>query len=1133
MQTEAFSQNDRFLNLFWELATADPEVHKPAAVTLIRSVNECQKKYEREQASVAATERCCPELSYSLKRCIGGLGNTNRPGFFMALAQALITFPAISLSQVGSDILAHFNLKDAHSGSEAQQFRLGRLFGFLALAQSDRLRTLLQNAKEGAAMMNVLVTFITSVVEDGLKMPELSIEVINTLIAVIPKKSFEQSLKEKLIALTNVDKMRYTPELLSLLLSLLRTYSINLPDFCQFLHPQSIVDEINLKEIAPILEICQAPYIPLVWDSLFQIAEDSTNPDAIVSIWNILIDPLFASLYYDKVYLAFMLLKQVLPRVQNEQLQLLFTDRFVQAVTVNLKKGTNASPLLGTVKHIVFILIKRCQLEPAAGHTLLLLLKRKDPNLSQLNSEVARALTHAFKAVQAQKSGANSVTHSIVQGIIQKFQAAGVAKSESNGEDTKSSKMETERRTLIAQLFGLYVSPQASAADSSLILQFFYYYSHHNPHAWKPETTTPSKSPKHNKGGKQKEQPPVPTAETKFYMRPLNVPLEPSTQDVITGKYRELMYMHPQPKARVKQYESWESVYALTQSLKSQSASASTPSGKSGKSSKASSPKGKTNTNEASSTATPVAKRDREDVLASLEKLIGSLATMGESKPVLESVRRLATFLYLLAGFEKKDVINKIVEDYSAVVESALKDDKHMVGLVEFAFNVYNNPGLLFYFTLVNLVHDLFGHLSIKINEKEVDTFFEILREENENAMIEEEEQEAENEAMRAVSAGNALGLKEFEDSDENDEIDDSESHDDEDIDSDEISDSDEEGAAAEQESGEESNSIDDEESDDSDDDESEDEDSDSEEDSESDDSENETDSESIGMQVEPKHKPSSSSEESETSGLADGDDMDFDDEQMFALDQALVEIVRKEQDRVQARKDKLKAEREEKRIRVETLTHLINGMGEVITKRRNPQLFRLVLSLFSIAFDPSHLCQGPCEAILTKLYASSDYPVLSESDRAYCRTVISGLLKETESKLSQQEKKSLHAYNAHHARQVTAALLIRYITCALTSSPLKKYLIHQFNTIPVETLKADCGELHEHIESVRKLLRGQKWLNSHKQRLETGRLPSKPNFNRKQAKKGKQPAPKPAAKNKKGGKGEKQGKKKGGKADQ
>jgi hypothetical protein len=71
----------------------------------------------------------------------------------------------------------------------------------------------------------------------------------------------------------------------------------------------------------------------------------------------------------------------------------------------------------------------------------------------------------------------------------------------------------------------------------------------------------------------------------------------------------------------------------------------------------------------------------------------------------------------------------------------------------------------------------------------------------------------------------------------------------------------------------------------------------------------------------------------------------------------------------------------------------------------------------------------------------ASDYPVLSESDKAYCLTVISGLLRETEAKLAPQQKKSLQAYNAHHARQVTAALLVRYVTCALVSSPLKKYV--------------------------------------------------------------------------------------------
>jgi hypothetical protein len=33
--------------------------------------------------------------------------------------------------------------------------------------------------------------------------------------------------------------------------------------------------------------------------------------------------------------------------------------------------------------------------------------------------------------------------------------------------------------------------------------------------------------------------------------------------------------------------------------------------------------------------------------------------------------------------------------------------------------------------------------------------------------------------------------------------------------------------------------------------------------------------------------------------------------------------------------------------------------------------------------------------------------------------------------------------------------------------------LIHQFNTIPEDALKAECGELHSHLENVRKLLRG------------------------------------------------------------
>jgi hypothetical protein len=111
---EAFSQNDRFLNLFWDLATADPEVHKPAAITLIRSINECQKKYERADESTTkqqASEReaCCPELSYALKRWIGGLGNTNRPGFFLALTQVFLEIEVVFCLFSGVDyVSSHF-----------------------------------------------------------------------------------------------------------------------------------------------------------------------------------------------------------------------------------------------------------------------------------------------------------------------------------------------------------------------------------------------------------------------------------------------------------------------------------------------------------------------------------------------------------------------------------------------------------------------------------------------------------------------------------------------------------------------------------------------------------------------------------------------------------------------------------------------------------------------------------------------------------------------------------------------------------------------------------------------------------------------------------------------------------------
>lgn len=79
---ETYSQNVAFLQIFVDLANPDPVIHKKAAVTLIRSVDICQKKHEQD-----GKKDYCSELTYSLQRCVDGLKKTTRPGFFVALGQ--------------------------------------------------------------------------------------------------------------------------------------------------------------------------------------------------------------------------------------------------------------------------------------------------------------------------------------------------------------------------------------------------------------------------------------------------------------------------------------------------------------------------------------------------------------------------------------------------------------------------------------------------------------------------------------------------------------------------------------------------------------------------------------------------------------------------------------------------------------------------------------------------------------------------------------------------------------------------------------------------------------------------------------------------------------------------------------
>lgn len=77
--------NQKFLRIFWDLS-ANTKSQIKAAATLVRSLDFCQDKFEKENNGTGY----CPELAYSLKRVIGGTGastHNSRVGFSIALAE--------------------------------------------------------------------------------------------------------------------------------------------------------------------------------------------------------------------------------------------------------------------------------------------------------------------------------------------------------------------------------------------------------------------------------------------------------------------------------------------------------------------------------------------------------------------------------------------------------------------------------------------------------------------------------------------------------------------------------------------------------------------------------------------------------------------------------------------------------------------------------------------------------------------------------------------------------------------------------------------------------------------------------------------------------------------------------------
>jgi hypothetical protein len=95
---------DRFMNVFWDLASLDPSARNDAAVRLCKYLGSIQRALVNsgQLTLTSPTSQVgrhdpdaptFPELSYALKRLIRGLASTRdaaRPGFALALSEVRV-----------------------------------------------------------------------------------------------------------------------------------------------------------------------------------------------------------------------------------------------------------------------------------------------------------------------------------------------------------------------------------------------------------------------------------------------------------------------------------------------------------------------------------------------------------------------------------------------------------------------------------------------------------------------------------------------------------------------------------------------------------------------------------------------------------------------------------------------------------------------------------------------------------------------------------------------------------------------------------------------------------------------------------------------------------------------------------
>eukprot|EP01125_Pyxidicula_operculata_P012838 TRINITY_DN4231_c0_g1_i1.p1 TRINITY_DN4231_c0_g1~~TRINITY_DN4231_c0_g1_i1.p1 ORF type:complete len:1287 (+),score=379.66 TRINITY_DN4231_c0_g1_i1:74-3934(+) len=328
----------RFLQLFWDLSSVDDRVRENAAASLITSLDSFQSKYTDVEKS---GNIYCPELVYTLDRLTKGLSSSRdgaRQGFALALTE-ILRFPVVNYSTFVQQLIQVHHPNQDMSGAEIRDHLFGIVFGGMSLVRSGRIQKEFNEVSESENVetKNRVEVTVMKLVENLLKvstmksfLPEVCYEVLFSLLKQVPKYFFKSHLLPVFLPLMEKDPNEWKAEQVALLLNLKSIFGFRIAKHSKFWSKNKPLHPSNLNKIKPaLLEIAGgATKLHSVWKYVFEHLK-SSSPHNRVDFWNGVIDELFS--IRSKNRWGFWFVKEYINTVDSKELGVIFTKHFLRS----------------------------------------------------------------------------------------------------------------------------------------------------------------------------------------------------------------------------------------------------------------------------------------------------------------------------------------------------------------------------------------------------------------------------------------------------------------------------------------------------------------------------------------------------------------------------------------------------------------------------------------------------------------------------------------------------------------------------------------------------------------------------------------------------------------------------------